>query len=144
MSDYIAAASLLGGAFFMLVASLGLVRFPDLYTRMHAATKATTFGMGGILVATAIAFGTPDVAMQSFLAVVFLFLTAPVSGHLISRAAYRRGPNLAPITTVDDYGPYLEAEKKAAEEEAARKAAEASGGAEDPSPGADPSPPESP
>ena len=58
MSEYIAAATLLGGAFFMLVASLGLVRFPDLYTRMHAATKATTFGMGGILVATAIAFGT--------------------------------------------------------------------------------------
>ena len=124
MSDLIAVFSLLGGAFFMLVASLGLVRFPDLYTRMHAATKATTFGMGGILVATGISFGTPDVAMQSFLALVFLFLTAPTSGHLISRAAYRRGPNLAPMTTVDDYGPYLEAEKKADEEEAARKAAE--------------------
>ena len=114
MSEYIAAAALLIGAFFMLVASLGLVRFPDLYTRMHGATKATTFGMGGILIAVALTFGSPDVAAQSILALFFLFLTAPVSGHLISRAAYRQGPNLAPITTVDDYGPYLEEEKAAA------------------------------
>jgi multicomponent Na+:H+ antiporter subunit G len=120
LSEFFASAALLIGAFFMLVASLGLVRFPDLYTRMHCATKATTFGMGGILIAVALTFGSSAVAAQSILALFFLFLTAPVSGHLISRAAYRRGPNLAPSTTVDDYGPYLEKEKaiaKTADEE---------------------------
>ena len=127
MSDFVASAVILVGAFFMFVASLSLVRFPDLYTRMHGATKATTFGMGGILIATALAFGTTDVAAQSMLALVFLFLTAPVSGHLISRAAYRNGPNLTPITTVDDYGPYLDAEKAADE----KKAEEESEGGEE-------------
>jgi len=123
LSNLIAAASLLIGASFMLVASIGLVRFPDLYTRMHAATKATTFGMGGILLATTLAFGTADIATQSALALIFLFLTAPVSGHLISRAAYRRGPHLAPNTTVDDYKPYL-AEQTAAQEKKAREEAD--------------------
>ena len=118
MSEFIAATALLIGAFFMLVASLGLVRFPDLYTRMHGATKATTFGMGGILIAVALTFGSPDVAAQSILALFFLFLTAPVSAHLISRAAYRQGPGLATSTTVDDYGPYLKEEEKAAAKDA--------------------------
>jgi multicomponent Na+:H+ antiporter subunit G len=130
LSDFIAAASLLIGASFMLVASMGLVRFPDIYTRMHAATKATTFGMGGILLATALAFGSADIAAQSGLALFFLFLTAPVSAHLISRAAYRSGPHLAPNTTVDDYKPYL-AEQAAAEE---KEAAEDKGGPEESGP----------
>jgi len=130
LSDFIAAASLLIGASFMLVASLGLVRFPDLYTRMHAATKATTFGMGGVLLAAALAFGSADIAAQSALALVFLFLTAPVSAHLISRAAYRSGPHLAPNTTVDDYKPYL-AEQAAAEE---KEAGEDKGGPEESGP----------
>lgn len=108
---------LLIGAFFMLVASLGLLRFPDVYTRMHAATKATTFGMGGILTATSLAFQDAGVATQSALALFFLFLTAPVSAHLISRAAYRTGPNLASNTTIDEYGPHLEKEDSAPAEE---------------------------
>ncbi len=107
MSDVIGAAALLIGAFFMLVASLGLVRLPDVYTRMHAATKATTFGMGGILLTTSLAFQDMEVTTQSVLALVFLFLTAPVSAHLISRAAYKNGPDLCSSTTIDEYGPYL-------------------------------------
>ena len=107
MSDFIGATALLIGAFFMLVASLGLVRLPDVYTRMHAATKATTFGMGGILITTSLAFQDAEVTTQSVLALVFLFLTAPVSAHLISRAAYKNGPDLCSSTTIDEYGPYL-------------------------------------
>lgn len=107
MSEAIGAAILLIGAFFMFVASLGLVRLPDVYTRMHAATKATTFGMGGILITTSIAFQDSEVTTQSVLALVFLFLTAPVSAHLIARAAYKDGPDLDTATTIDEYGPYL-------------------------------------
>lgn len=92
----------------MFVASLGLVRLPDVYTRMHAATKATTFGMGGTLIATSLAFQDTEITTQSMLALAFLFLTAPVSAHLIARAAYKNGPNLSSRTTIDEYGPYLQ------------------------------------
>lgn len=111
MSDYLAAAVLLIGAFFMLVAGVGLIRLPDVYSRMHAATKATTFGMGGILSAVILFFQAAHVATHAILAIFFLFLTAPVAAHLISRAAYRKGPGLAPATRLDEYGPYLARER---------------------------------
>ncbi len=107
MSDLIACGLLLIGAFFMLVASVGLLRLPDVYCRMHAATKATTFGMGGILLGASLIFQSTTVTTQAFLAIFFLFLTAPVAAHLISRAAYKRGPDLCPETTQDEYGAYL-------------------------------------
>ena len=95
----------------MLVASVGLVRLPDVYCRMHAATKATTFGMGGILLGASLIFQSAAVTTQALLAIFFLFLTAPVAAHLISRAAYKRGPDLCAETTHDDYGKYLEGKK---------------------------------
>ncbi|MDA0999322.1 MAG: monovalent cation/H(+) antiporter subunit G [bacterium] len=107
MSEYIASALILIGVFFMLVSSVGLLRLPDVYSRMHAATKATTFGMVGILAGTAITFKLLHVSAQALLAVLFFFLTAPVAAHLIARAAYRKGPNLADITETDEYGLYL-------------------------------------
>jgi multicomponent Na+:H+ antiporter subunit G len=79
LNEYLAAAALLIGAFFMLVASVGLIRLPDVYSRMHAATKATTFGMLGILSAVVLSFGEAAVATHAILAILFLFLTAPVA-----------------------------------------------------------------
>ena len=119
MSDALAAVLLLGGSFFMLVASIGLVRLPDVYCRMHAATKATTFGMGGILLGAILIFQSAAVTTQALLAVFFLFLTAPVAAHLISRAAYKRGPDLCAETAHDAYGKYLEGQK--AEEESPQR-----------------------
>ena len=95
----------------MLVASIGLIRLPDVYCRMHAATKATTFGMGGILLGASLIFQSAAVTTQALLAIFFLFLTAPVAAHLISRAAYKRGPDLCDDTTHDAYGKYLEGRK---------------------------------
>ena len=95
---------------------------PAMKLALGLATKATTFGMGGILLAAALAFGSADIAAQSGLALIFLFLTAPVSAHLISRAAYRTGPHLAPNTTVDDYKPYLEEQAAAQEKQAGEDA----------------------
>ena len=95
----------------MLVASVGLIRLPDVYCRMHAATKATTFGMGGILLGASLIFQSTTVTTQALLAIFFLFLTAPVAAHLISRAAYKRGPDLCAETTQDEYGKYLEGQK---------------------------------
>ncbi len=111
MSETIAVAGVVLGAFFLLLSGIGLVRLPDVYSRMHAATKSTTFGMIGILLATSLAFQKVDIVTQTTLAVFFLFLTAPVAAHLIARAAYRKGPDLSPLTTIDEYGPYLASEK---------------------------------
>ena len=88
--DVLTVGLLLFGTFFMLVAALGLNRMPDLYTRMHGATKSTTLGVTGILLAVALHFGTPAAITRAALVVVFFFLTAPVGSHVLARAAYFR------------------------------------------------------
>ena len=82
---------LLVGAFFALVGSIGLVRLNDFYSRLHGPTKATTLGVGGTLVASAIFFSTrgEGVSLHEVLVSAFLFMTAPVSAHLLARAALR-------------------------------------------------------
>ena len=89
--DLIGALLLAGGAFFCLGGALGLVRFPDILARMHAATKPQVFGL--LLVLLGVAFSIRDPRVWLSLAVVLLLqiLTAPVAGHLIGRVAYRSG-----------------------------------------------------
>ncbi len=76
------------GAIFTLIGSLGMVKLPDLMTRLHAPTKATTLGVGGSLVASMIYFyaikGT--VSIHEILITFFLFLTAPITAHFIAKA----------------------------------------------------------
>ena len=79
---------LLVGAAFMFVAALGIVRFPDLFTRMHSASKAGSLGLGCILVGVASAYPTPIVIIKCVMVVLFIFLTTPVAAHMIGRAAY--------------------------------------------------------
>lgn len=79
------------GAFFMLVAAIGLVRMPDLLMRMHAATKAGTLGAGLLLLAVAVHFGTTGVTIRAVATIFFLLFTAPVAAHVIGRAAYFSG-----------------------------------------------------
>ena len=81
---------LLGGGF-MLVAAVGVLRMPDLFMRMHAATKAGTLGAGLLLTAVAVNFGSTGIAVRAIAAFVFLFLTAPIAAHVIGRAAYYSG-----------------------------------------------------
>ena len=112
MIEILTATVMFIGAFFMLVASVGLIRLPDVYSRMHAATKATTLGLGGILLSTILSFQTLDVTTQALLAIFFLFITAPVAAHLISRSAYHRGPHLFDETTLDEYKSHIEKIRK--------------------------------
>ncbi|NJK33319.1 MAG: monovalent cation/H(+) antiporter subunit G [Deltaproteobacteria bacterium] len=86
--DAILTVLMLAGSLFCITASVGLARMPDLYMRMQAATKAGTLGVGCLLLATGIYFGTLEVLVQCVLVVLFLFLTAPIASHLIGRAAY--------------------------------------------------------
>jgi multicomponent Na+:H+ antiporter subunit G len=80
---------LLGGGGFVLVAAIGIVRLPDLLTRMHASTKAGTLGSLLILVALAIFVGTAPVISKVVATALFLLLTAPIAAHMIGRAHAR-------------------------------------------------------
>lgn len=89
----------LAGAFFTFVGSLGLWRLRDFYTRLHGPTKASTLGVGCLLVASAIFFSltTDSISLHEILVTLFLFITAPISAHLLAKAAlHRQLPSLAP------------------------------------------------
>jgi len=77
------------GGFFTLVGSLGLFKLPDFYMRLHGPTKASTLGVGAVLVASAIHFSvkTGDISLHEILVTLFLFITAPVSAHSMAKAA---------------------------------------------------------
>ena len=90
------------GAAFVLLGSLGLAKFPDIFTRLHAPTKASTLGVGSILLASTIAFSTGrgGLSLHEILITVFLFLTAPLSAYLLSKAAlHERGDDTWPHRT---------------------------------------------
>jgi len=88
MTETIAALLLLGGAAFMMVATIGALRLPDFYTRMHAITKAGTLGIGLILVGIAVFFGDLSATTRAMAVIAFVLFTAPVSAHMIGRAGY--------------------------------------------------------
>jgi multicomponent Na+:H+ antiporter subunit G len=81
----------IGSVFFTFVATVGLLRLPDLYTRAHASSKADTLGAGFGLAAVAVAFGPSRAALKVVLLIAFIYLTNPTAAHAISRAAYDQG-----------------------------------------------------
>lgn len=81
----------LAGAFFALIAALGLVRLPDFYCRMHAAAKAGSLGGSFLLLAAALALGGMGTWLQALLTILFFYLTAPVASHLLGRVARQQG-----------------------------------------------------
>ncbi|MGI2329276.1 monovalent cation/H(+) antiporter subunit G [Planococcus sp. YIM B11945] len=97
------------GVILSVVAALGLIRLPDVYTRTHAASKSSTMGVLTILCGTFIHFTWIEDHFNSelLIAIVFLFITSPVAGHLIGRAAYVSGIKLADVTVRDDLEPVL-------------------------------------
>ncbi len=107
------AVLLVAGSAFMLLAGVGLVRLPDLYTRMSATSKAATLGASLVLLGAAIHFGTAAVAGQAVVIVAFLFLTAPVAAHAIGRAGYRRRSPLWEGTVADELAGAEEASRRA-------------------------------
>jgi multicomponent Na+:H+ antiporter subunit G len=101
MTDWFVAVLLVIGGLFCLLGGVGILRMPDLFTRMQAATKAGTLGAGLVTVAAALAFEDLGAALRCGLVIVFLFLTAPVGAHLIARAAHRSGVSMWGQTRVD-------------------------------------------
>lgn len=91
---------LLGGALFALVGSIGLARLPDFFTRVHAPTTGTTLGVGGTIIGSVIYFNVSGsfLSLHELLISMFLFITAPVSGHMMAKAAMHLKVGRAPQT----------------------------------------------
>ena len=104
MLDMVTAGLVFLGAAFSLLAAVGIVRMPDLYTRMQSATKAGTLGVACVVLAAAVHFRTASAAVEGVMVIVFLFATAPIASHLIARAAYGVGVPLWSRTARDDLG----------------------------------------
>lgn len=104
MADLITALFLWVGAFFMLVSALGLVKFPDLFTRMHAAAKTGTLGIVCLVVGVAVHFQRLEITFIAFLMITFFFITVPIASQIIGRAAYHIGVELWSGTVCDEYG----------------------------------------
>ncbi len=87
MLELLASLFLVVGGAFALIGSIGLARLPDLFMRLHGPTKATTLGVGGILIASMLHFSSFEAgfSLHELLVAVFLMITAPVSAHLIAR-----------------------------------------------------------
>ncbi len=105
MIDWIVVALLVLGTFFVALGAVGLLRLPDVYSRMHAVTKATTLGMGGLLGASAIFFLSHGHYVWGELLTLWLvFLTNPVGGHMIAKSAYLIGVPMADVSILDEFG----------------------------------------
>jgi multicomponent Na+:H+ antiporter subunit G len=90
------------GAAFMFVAGLGILRMPDLYMRMSSSTKASTLGVGFLMMSAMVKFFSLEIISRSVAIIVFVLLTAPVAAHMIGRAAYMSGVPLWDKSVVDD------------------------------------------
>ncbi len=102
MTDIFVAIFSLSGAIFILLASIGLIRMPDAYLRISVTTKAATLGIGLLLIAAAIHFENFSITTRVFAIILFILLTAPISGHLIGRSSYFSGVKLWKDSIMDD------------------------------------------
>lgn len=90
------------GALFILVASVGIYKMPDFYSRLSVTIKAATLGIGAILIASALFFSEFSVTTKTISIIFFLFLTAPVAGYLIGKVAYVNGTKLWKHSIIDE------------------------------------------
>ncbi len=103
------ALPMVAGTFLTVVACVGLLRFPDVFCRMHAAGKAGTLGVSLVIVAAMVAFAPHDlsVPVRGALAIFFQFLTTPAATHILARASYVSDYGIAERTAVDELRTFL-------------------------------------
>ncbi|MCR8645400.1 Na+/H+ antiporter subunit G [Paenibacillus sp. N1-5-1-14] len=106
--EIVGAVLILIGAIFGLISAIGIVRLPDVYTRSHAASKSSTLGVLCVLVGTLLYFLISEgfFSIRLILGIFFVFLTAPVAAHVISRAAYRHKVPLTEQSVQDELKDY--------------------------------------
>lgn len=101
MVEWLAAALLVSGGFFCLVAGIGIIRLKDVFARMHAATKAGTLGLALICLGVMVLADTWWQLIEALFVFAFMLATAPIGSHLIGRAAYRTHAPMDPATKSD-------------------------------------------
>jgi multicomponent Na+:H+ antiporter subunit G len=104
MNETIGISLIVIGLVFDFLGCLGLVRFPDVYTRLQASAKCVTLGTCGILFGLFLFKGFSATGMKALLCLAFILLTAPVSAHVLARGAYRSGVKPCKDTVIDQYG----------------------------------------
>ncbi|PAV25792.1 multisubunit sodium/proton antiporter MrpG subunit [Tamilnaduibacter salinus] len=102
MSEAVVSILLVAGASFMMLAAIGILRLPDLTTRMHASTKAGAMGAMLVMIGVAVHFADSAVSTRALAFIVFVLLTAPVAAHVIARAGYFTGIDLWPGSVKDE------------------------------------------
>lgn len=108
--EVVASLLLISGAVLTLLAAIGVFKFRDVFSRLHAATKPATLGLVLILTGTILSLPQPGVATKLVLVILLQFITAPVGSHLIGRAAFRSGAPLIDRTIVDELSSRLRIE----------------------------------
>ena len=88
MVDWFIALLMILGSLFVLISVIGLLRLPDLYMRMHASTKTTSFGVVMILLGAVLALPNLETIIKGLLVIIFIFLTSPLGAHMISKAGH--------------------------------------------------------
>ncbi len=112
--DVVAAILMLAGAVIAVIAAVGLHRLPDVYARMHVATKPATLGITLCLTGAALRADNASTATKLMLAVIFQLVTTPAAGHLLGRAAHAARVPVSEFTVLDELRP-LPAEQSARE-----------------------------
>jgi multicomponent Na+:H+ antiporter subunit G len=102
MTDILTAIVWVAGSAFALLAAVGVLRMPDVFTRMQASTKASTLGLGCLLIGAALQLGEFASLMRIVSIGAFILLTTPVAGHVIARASYRADVPLWDGTVLDE------------------------------------------
>ncbi|MEZ5790539.1 MAG: monovalent cation/H(+) antiporter subunit G [Nitratireductor sp.] len=102
VATFLAGILIIVGSFFALTAALGLVRLPDVYSRMHAASKAGTMGSGLMMIALALVADDLATVTRAVAGLVFFLLTAPIAAHLLAKAAYSVGYKLWEKSVLDE------------------------------------------
>ncbi|WP_324649279.1 monovalent cation/H(+) antiporter subunit G [Georgenia sp. H159] len=110
--DIVAGTLLIGGALLAFIAGLGIVRFPDLLSRMHAATKPQVLGLMLLMAGLAVELRNLTVGITLVLVVAFQLVTGPISAHMLSRAGYRTGKVHPELMIVDELTQDLERAEK--------------------------------
>lgn len=112
-AELIAGILILAGAILSIISAIGMIRLPDVYTRNHAASKSTTLGVLTILTGVFLYFLIADgvFLLRLILGIFFVFLTAPVSAHMISRSAYKSNAPMAATTAEDELYDYYQQQK---------------------------------
>ncbi|WP_118193224.1 monovalent cation/H(+) antiporter subunit G [Albibacterium indicum] len=111
MTDYLVMFFSGLGSIFILIASIGIVRMPDFFLRLSVTVKATTLGVGFILVSIVVFFGELPVATKALAIILFLFLTSPVGAQLIGRVSYFSGTKLWKSSVLDELKERFDKEK---------------------------------